>query len=261
MSVTAKNDTTRANETASVQENTRTDPDFTFMTAFGDGITILRMTMTVAHSVLLPLTASNAPVARDMEKGVDAAVQRVEEKMSDILTHAVDAALNYAAKLLARQARTDYRPRDGDIGLDHFQTPTCSAVFAFVSGVREQMARTIEGKNAEIAFTELGMGFRTLLLEHFKKFQVNLAGGLMVSKDITKYIELLRSMPLAASFQPSLEVLVEIGNIFVIGPEALKDRLRGGSALTGIDKADLRPYIMRREDANSVGVQAVLNAL
>lgn len=83
----------------------------------------------------------------------------------------------------------------------------------------------------------------------------------MVSKDITKYNELLRTFPLTPSFQPSLEMLVEVGNIFVISAEALKDRLRGGSALAGVDKADLRPFILRREDANGIGVQAVLNGL
>ena len=44
----------------------------------------------------------------------------------------------------------------------------------------------------------------------------------MVTKDISKYIELLRSWDLDPSFNPSFEVLTEIGNLFVIGPEALK---------------------------------------
>lgn len=84
-----------------------------------------------------------------------------------------------------------------------------------------------------------------------------------MSKDLTKYIELMRSLPLAAGFLPSLEVLVEVGNIFVIGAEALKERLRGGGggALTGVERGDLRPYVARREDAASVGVQAALLAL
>lgn len=83
----------------------------------------------------------------------------------------------------------------------------------------------------------------------------------MVTKDMTKYTELLRSWPLDGSFLPSLEILSEIGSLFVIGPEALRERLRGGSALVGVEKADLRPYLLRREDAGSVGVQSVLNAL
>ncbi len=83
----------------------------------------------------------------------------------------------------------------------------------------------------------------------------------MVTKDLTKYTELLRAWPLDDSFGPSMEILSELGNLFVIGPEALRERLRGWSALMGIEKADWRPYVLRREDAGSVGVQNVLNSL
>ena len=85
----------------------------------------------------------------------------------------------------------------------------------------------------------------------------------MVTKDLSKYNELLRSWDLDPSFQPSLEVLTEIGNIFVIGPEALRERLRGKQgAMGGIwGKGDLRPYVMRRDDASSVGVQSALGGL
>lgn len=90
----------------------------------------------------------------------------------------------------------------------------------------------------------------------------------MVTKDISKYIELLKSWELGTSFEPSFEVLTEIGNLFVIGPEALKERLRGkGGAGRGIgggetwERGDLRPYVLKREDAGSVGVQSVLSAL
>ena len=85
----------------------------------------------------------------------------------------------------------------------------------------------------------------------------------MVTKDLTKYIELLRSWELGASFEPSLEVLAEIGNLFVVGPDALRERLRGkGGVMGGIwEKGDMRPYVLRREDAGSVGVQSVLSAL
>ena len=90
----------------------------------------------------------------------------------------------------------------------------------------------------------------------------------MVTKDISKYIELLKSWELDANFEPSFEVLTEFGNLFVIGQDALKERLRGkGGAGVGVggggawEKADMRPYVLRREDAGSVGVQSVLSAL
>ena len=81
----------------------------------------------------------------------------------------------------------------------------------------------------------------------------------MITKDITKYNELLRSWNLGDSFESSIEVLTEIGNLFVIGPEALRERLRGRGTTGGLwERGDLRPYVLRREDAGSVGVQSAL---
>src|SRR5271154_4470572 len=141
---------------------------------------------------------------------------------------------------------------------------TCDSVFKFLSSFHSHASLALDGTNLTVFLTEIGVGFRTQLLEHFKKFQVNATGALMVTKDMTKYIDLLRSWPLDASFTPSLEILAEIGNLFVIGSEALRERLRGGAgggALAGGGKEDLRPYVLRRKDCMSVGIQSVLNSL
>ena len=83
---------------------------------------------------------------------------------------------------------------------------------------------------------------------------------------MAKYIELLKSWKtLPRPFIESLDTLTEIANLFVIGPEALRDRIKGldsgdnaGNAGGNIEKADLKPYILMREDARSIGVQSVL---
>jgi len=201
-----------------------------------------------------------------MDKALLTGRTRLEDKISIVRTRVLDIALAWVSKLLARQVRTDFRPRDDDAfsGLDALSTPTCAAVCEFLGKVHRLCASALDGPKNQIRFfTDLASGVRSLLFEHFRKFQINLAGGLMVSKDITRYLELLKSWPLSPGFVQGLEVLVEIGTLFVIGPEALKERLRGGggSALAGVDKADLRPYLLRREDVGTVSVQAVLSAL
>lgn len=84
-----------------------------------------------------------------------------------------------------------------------------------------------------------------------------------MTKDIAKYIELLRSWDLGEEFGPSLEALAEIGHLFVVGPEALRERVRGrtGPATGGWERGELRAFLVKREDSGSVGVQSVLNAL
>lgn len=121
------------------------------------------------------------------------------------------------------------------------------------------------------------MGTRGLLLEHFKRFAVSGPGGLMVTKDMTQYAELLKSWNIEEDAKApggALDVLLEVGSLFVVGTEALRERIRGGAAsgTTGgaasrgnqeakLSVQEVRAYVSRREDSNTLAMQQVLNAL
>jgi hypothetical protein len=140
------------------------------------------------------------------------------------------------------------------------------------------------GSNLPQLLTEIALGTRNLLLEHFKRFAVNGPGGLMVTKDMTQYTDVLKSWDIDEQVKgPSgaLDVLLEVGNLFVIGSEALRERVRGGAAgatsgrpgnstggspgrgagEAGLSVQDVRTYVSRREDSNTAAMQNVLNTL
>ena len=251
-------------ELATAQENPKSEPDFSYTTDLRSSISVLHLFVITTQTLLMPLAASNLAIRRDLEKTTNSFVDRMEGKIDNVLQKTIDSALAWTSRLLSQQKKTDFRPRDDtQLQLDQLQTPTCLAIFTFLSRLYSGASTALSGRVLEGFALELALGLRTLLLVHFKTYQVNLAGGLIVSKDMTKYIELLRTFRLRDTFDPSLEVLTEIANLFVIGPEALKDRLRGvgTQALAGIEKNDLRPYILRRDDANSAAVQSALNSL
>jgi hypothetical protein len=76
---------------------------------------------------------------------------------------------------------------------------------------------------------------------------------------MTKYVELVRGWPTGEELDAGeMDVLVDVANLFVIAPEALRERLRGGA---GADVQELKMFIARREDVGSVGVQAALSSL
>lgn len=256
-----------ANDTAfAAEQNTKTEPDTSYITDLRLAISILHLMLTTIQMLLLPLAASNLTIRRDLEKQTLIFTERMEAKIDTVLQRTLDSALNWTARLLNSQRKTDFRPRDdANLQLDQLQTPTCQSVFTFLSRLHSRAASSLSGKVLEAFSLELATGLRTLLLNHFKAFSVSQTGALAVSKDITKYIELLKGWNLGEGFNPSLEVMTEIANIFVVGPEALRDRLRnfGGATggLVGVEKSDLRPYVLRRDDSGSVGVQAVLNGL
>lgn len=82
----------------------------------------------------------------------------------------------------------------------------------------------------------------------------------MVTRDMTKYVELVRSWPTGEELESeSMNVLVDVANLFVIAPEALRERLRGAGGVQDVN--ELKAFISRREDVGSVGVQAALSSM
>ena len=88
----------------------------------------------------------------------------------------------YIGTLLSKQKKQDYRPKDDEVRLTTLQTPTCLSVCAFLQKVHSTATESLDGANLEGFLNEIGTGLRGFLLEHLKKFQVNQAGGIMLSK-------------------------------------------------------------------------------
>jgi hypothetical protein len=239
---------------------TKTPPDLTHLSSLRTAISILHLLQTSTQTVLLPLATPNLTIRREIEKATTNALATLEAKISTIINRTLDAALAWVTRCLATQKKTDFRPKDDDdlaaaLGTE---TAACNAVTTFLARVATQAAAALDGRNLSLFLAELARGLRSAVLEHLRKFIVSLAGGLVVSKDMTKYVDLIRPWPTGEELEPgAMDVLVEVANLFVIGPEALRERLRGG----GQEAVELRQYVMRREDVGSVGVQAVLNAL
>ena len=257
-----------AADLASAQEASKTEPDISYLPSLRTAIQILHLLQTSIGTMLLPLAAPNLTIRREIDKKSTAQISALENKISNILQRTLDASLAWVVKLLQGQKRNDFRPRDEDLALaiESLQTPTCLSIYNFLTKASNLAQTALDGANLCFFLGELASGLRALLLEHLRKFAVSLTGGLIVSKDVTKYTELVRAWPLhgtAFDREGGMEVLVEVANLFVIGPEALRERLKGGAATARAPEeiAELRRYVERREDVGSVGVQAVLSSL
>ena len=251
-------------EAATLQENTKTEPDFTYLSELQASVSILHLLVVTIQTLLMPLASSNLTLRRELDKTTNTFVERMEMKIDNILQKALDSAMSWTAKLFAQQKKTDFRPKDeAALDLAQLQTPTCTAICAFLGKLYKTASLALSGQNLHGFGLELGLGLRSLLLAHFKSFQVNQAGGVLVIQDMTRYIQLLKSFELPDSFDLSLELLTEIPNLFTLRGEALKDHLRGvgSQTLAGIERGDLRPYILRRDDAYTVAVQSALGSL
>lgn len=261
-----------ANDQALVQESSKNEPDLAYFPSLRAAITITNLMARFTNTVLIRLAQSNTTVRRDMENKTKEAIKRMEEKSSSIIQRTVDVALNWVTKLLAAQKKQDFRPRDNELGSGHsgpsylesLQTPTCAAICTFLDRTLHQTSQALDGHNLEVFSSEVAVCICDLLFEHFKKFQVNATGGLMVTKDMSRYVSTLKEWPMRKDVEGSLEVLSEIGNLFIIGPEALRERsrtLQTGGMGKGLERADFKAFVSKRDDAGSVGIQSVLAGL
>ena len=261
-----------AYEKASSQENAKMEPDLSYLPSLRPAVTITSIMSRFINSVLIRLAESNTTVRRSMEAQAKVGVDAIEKKANSVMRGTVDVVVNWVGKSLAQQKKTDFLPRDELGAVESLQTPTCTTTCAFLTRAARLLAQAVDGRNLEVLSGALALAVRRLLLDHFRRFRVNATGGLMVTKDIAAYVAVLKDeLALSKDVEAAVELLTEIGYLFIIGPEALRERSRNLAAATGagpggaapkkLGKADFKAFVQMRDDARSAGVQSVLSGL
>lgn len=85
---------------------------------------------------------------------------------------------------LAKQKKTDFRPRNDDLTFARVNTEPCMACCGMLETLRDAAKKSLSGKNLEVFLTEIGVAFHGLLLEHLRKFPVNDTGGIILAKSV-----------------------------------------------------------------------------
>ncbi|EHK26356.1 uncharacterized protein TRIVIDRAFT_82317 [Trichoderma virens Gv29-8] len=253
-----------AHSQATILENTKTEPDMSYLPPIRPGVTISGLMERFISTVLIRLAESNTTVRKSMEAQKKMAIDTIEKKTNAVIKISIDVVVNWVIKSLGTQKKQDFRPKDGE--LESLQTATCLHICQFLARASQLASQAIDGHNAEKFFSELGLVLHSHLFDHFKRFQVNATGGLMVTQDIAKYVATLRAWPLAKDVETAIEMLTEIGSLFIVGPEALREKVRtlapGSSSVRGkLSKADFKAFVEKRDDSGSVGIRGILSGL
>lgn len=281
-----------AADLASNFESAKREPDISYLSNLRTAVHIAHLVQSCINTLLIPLAGSSLTARREMEKSTRTAIARIEDQINNIEQSTIDAVLNWTSRLLSNQNRTDFRPRAETeaMSLEQAQTSTCGDVCRFLGVFHDTATQSFDGANLSVLLMEIAVGFRSQLLQHFTKYQVNRIGGIMLARDMSRYVQLLRSWELdstsdgggsaigvdvaaangatdggasaggSKSFKASLEVLSELASVFVLHPDALKERLRG-PVLGNLGKENLRPYLLKRDDYMEVGMQSLLASL
>ncbi|KAF8475948.1 exocyst complex component Sec10-like protein [Kalaharituber pfeilii] len=240
------------------QQGTKSEPDLSYFHEIKPATTIMHLMFSFINTALIPLASASLTVRREMTILTNSSIAGLEAKINAIIQKTLDVVLTWIAQLLNKQKKQDYRPKDDDVSLTTLQTPTCLSIRQFLERVHTVAKESLDGANLDSFLTELGCGLRNLLLEHMKKFQINAAGGLMLTKDIASYHALVKSWSVK-EVREGFELLHEIANLFVVNAGGLKDRLKD-SVLARVKPQLLRPYLAKREDYGSAGIEKLLSS-
>ena len=117
-----------ANDTAASLETAKNEPDLSYLIGLRPAIGIMNLMNTCIMAVLIPLASANITIRRDMERTAHLALDRIEEKVNSIMQRSIDVVITWITKLLGRQNKSDFRPRDdalagGGAWLEQLQTP------------------------------------------------------------------------------------------------------------------------------------------
>lgn len=115
-------------EAATNQESGKVEPDFVYLYAVRDSMSIANLMVMCINTLLIPLAAGSVTTRREMEKKTNLAIIRIEDKINTIEQKIIDITLVWVNKLLSGQRKNDFRPKETDstAWLEKLQTPVCS---------------------------------------------------------------------------------------------------------------------------------------
>ncbi|CAG8657677.1 3453_t:CDS:10, partial [Dentiscutata heterogama] len=208
------------------------------------------------QSAILPLASPSLTMHRDLTSDKNRFMMGVENKINSTVQKMIDAIISRLNYLLSRQKKVDFRPRDEDDVIASLATAPCNNCVECLKKVHANVSKCLDSKNMEHFLTEIGNSFHSMLLEHFKKFSVSPAGGLVLTKDIAKYQETITLFKIP-QLDERFEMLRQLGNLFIVKPEILKSVLNEGY-LAKVDIKYILPYLQARTDFKSAGIDALL---
>ncbi|RIA92225.1 exocyst complex component Sec10-like protein [Glomus cerebriforme] len=238
--------------------DSKSEPDFKPFTVIKLAKDIIHLAQNHFQVVILPLASPSLTIHRDLTSDKNRFMMGVENKMNSAVQKLIDVIIARLSYLLSRQKKVDFKPKDEDDIIASLATTPCNNCVEYLKKIQSSISQCLDGKNLEYVLIEIGVTFHSILLEHFKKFTVSAAGGLVLTKDIAKYQETITLFKIP-QLDDRFEMLRQLGNLFIVKPEILKSVLNEGY-LAKIDVKYLLPYLQARTDFRSTGIDTLLGA-
>ncbi|KAJ1898240.1 Exocyst complex component 5 [Kickxella alabastrina] len=233
-------------------QDLRQEPDLRIFSVIRTANIIVRLVQIHFQRALVPFVGTSSYIYRDMVAEKNQLMSRVEMSLNLISNKLIGACTQWITGILNKQRKNDFRPADDDFTAFEMGTQPCRQCTDYLYRVRQACQQNLGVENRERILTDVGIALHRMLMEHFRKYVVSVAGGLVLVKDMSKYREAIGSFGIPALVE-KFSILQDISNIFVVQPASLKSLLDEGP-LARLDRATLQAFVQMREDSKTSGL-------
>lgn len=211
--------------------------DLKFLSNIRSASQILFLSSSGIRSIVLPLVNNTPQIRERIVKYTNSYAMSVEQKINIILNDLLVIFQHKVTNCLSKQKRKDFLPKAGE--LVDSDTLACESLCQFLSDTFEQLEEHLDSENLKSILLELGMFTFNQLFEHYKNYQTNSMGGIVVTKDIISFQTIIETWKIPELSQ-KFQLLREIANLFTVQPDLL------GSLTTEGQLMRVKPYILRQ---------------
>ncbi|KAJ3348216.1 Exocyst complex component 5 [Entophlyctis luteolus] len=198
------------------------------------------------QTAVAPMLAQAPTLLRDAVLTKNEFMESVEMKLNYSLKAHLEVLQEWLDSVLAKQKKSDYKPKDEQTTSAGAATSTCTQICEYLQKVLARAEKRLDGVTRLNFLEEVGATLHIRLLDHIKKFVFTDVGGLILSRDLSKYYELIQNFRVQR-LDEKFEMIREVGNLFIVKPENLAQVING-SYLSQIDFALLTRFLMCRAD-------------
>jgi len=229
--------------------DSKTEPTFDHLTTFKSANNFIHLLQEHFQNSILPFIETYPTVHRQIVETKNEFISKMEQKLNIILQKQINCISNWLGILLQKQKKNDFKPKEDSIISSSLcsNTLACTSCVEFLEKTYRNMSKYLYiSTNFQSFIIEVGIIFFEMLLEHYKRYGTNNTGALILTKDIAAYRRLIEDWDIV-QLAERYDMLVQLGNLFVIEPENIDSLITEGY-LAKIEPCLLRPYLIMRSD-------------
>lgn len=219
--------------------------DLEFMKTFNLTTEVLRLLSACIKKIILPCAVNSPAIRNRMISLTNNYVARCEKSLNLILAATVELVTEKLTSILQKQKKKDFVCDDASMS-NKVYTDVCEEVTTLLDNVYEYLSKYLNNENLTDVLIKIGMISLELLLDHFKKFQVNSNGGLVLTQDVINYQSVIDTWEIP-ELTENFQILKEISNLFTVQPNLINSLITEGH-LAKLKIYTVRQYISKRTD-------------